>query len=124
VYQAFETTFAFRIGSNDAVLKGGDGIAFVIQNSSMGVLSLGGTGSDLGISKSTRFSGDAGVENSVMVKVDTFDDAGFQVRSCTGRGVTAADDQVSKCRWASALRNRKPVITLRRSFLQPRHVVF
>jgi hypothetical protein len=100
VYQAFETTFSFRIGSNDAVLKGGDGIAFVIQNSSVGVFSLGGAGSDLGISKSTRFSGDAGVENSVMIKIDTFDDAGFQVRSCMGRGVTAVDDQISKCRCA------------------------
>ena len=37
VYQAFETTFQFRIGANDAVLGGGDGIAFVIQNSSQGV---------------------------------------------------------------------------------------
>jgi len=97
IYQAFETSFQFRIGSNDPVLKGGDGIAFVIQNSSLGVRALGGPGSDLGISKSTRFAGDAGVENSVMIKVDTFDDAGFQVRSCVGRGVTAVNDAVSKC---------------------------
>jgi hypothetical protein len=38
------------------------------------------------------------VENSVMIKVDTFDDVGFQVRSCIGRGVTAVNDVVSKCR--------------------------
>jgi hypothetical protein len=98
IYQAFETSFQFRIGSNDPVLKGGDGIAFVIQNSTLGVRALGGPGSDLGISKSTRFVGDAGVENSVMIKIDTFDDAGFQVRSCVGRGVTAVNDAVSKCR--------------------------
>jgi hypothetical protein len=55
VYQAFETTFQFRISSNDAVLNGGDGIAFVIQNSSSGPRALGGPGSDLGISRSTRF---------------------------------------------------------------------
>jgi hypothetical protein len=58
-----------------------------------------GTGSDLGISKSTRFTGDSGVENSVMIKVDTFDDVGFQVRSCIGRGVTAVNDEISKCRY-------------------------
>ncbi len=98
IYQAFETTFQFRIGSNDPVLKGGDGIAFVIQNSSTTFRAIGGPGSDLGISKSTRFTGDAGVENSVMIKIDTFDDVGFQVRSCVGRGVTAVNDAVSKCR--------------------------
>jgi hypothetical protein len=98
IYQAFETTFQFRIGANDPVLKGGDGIAFVIQNSSMTSRAIGGPGSDLGISKSTRFAGDAGVENSVVIKIDTFDDVGFQVRSCIGRGVTAVNDAVSKCR--------------------------
>ncbi len=99
IYQAFETTFQFRIGSNDPVLMGGDGIAFVIQNSSSTSRALGGPGSDLGISKSTRFRGDAGVENSVVIKIDTFDDVGFQVRSCIGRGVTAVNDVVSKCRY-------------------------
>jgi alpha-tubulin suppressor-like RCC1 family protein len=102
VYQAFETSFAFRIGTNDAVLGGGDGLAFVIQNSSAGVVALGGPGSDLGISKSTRFRGDAGVENSVVIKVDTFDDVGFQVRSCIGKGVTAVNDATSKCSRGSA----------------------
>ena len=34
-----------------------------------GVYALGGPGSDLGISKSTRFRGDAGAENTVMIKV-------------------------------------------------------
>ncbi len=131
VYQAFETSFSFRIGSNDAVLNGGDGITFVIQNSSAGVRALGGTsptsyistvwpccindltwssgtGSDLGISKSTRFTGDSGVENSVMIKVDTFDDVGFQVRSCVGRGVTAVNDEISKCRCISPSSHLQP----------------
>ena len=121
VYQAFETSFAFRIGSNDPVLKGGDGIAFVIQNSSMGVRSLGGPGSDLGISKSTRFTGDAGVENSVIIKVDTFDDVGFQVRSCTGRGVTAVDDQISKCRCGHLHFTNETLFDI---FVQPWRLVF
>ena len=43
IYQAFETSFHFRIGANDAVLNGGDGITFVIQNSSAGTRALGGT---------------------------------------------------------------------------------
>jgi hypothetical protein len=55
----FETTFQFRISRN--INAGGDGFAFVLQNS--GTTAIGGSGCDLGY---------GGINNSLIIEFDTY----------------------------------------------------
>ena len=101
VYQAFETSFGFKIGENDPVLGGGDGIVFVIQNShensTIALSAVGGIGSDLGVAKSSRNSFVDGIQNAVGIEIDTFDDTGFEIRTCTGYNAITFDNSLKRC---------------------------
>lgn len=59
---SFETNFSFSIAGGNR-RDGGDGMAFVIQNSAAGAAALGPLGGGLGYS---------GIENSVAIEFDTF----------------------------------------------------
>jgi alpha-tubulin suppressor-like RCC1 family protein len=101
IYQAFETSFTFKIGENDLALGGGDGIQFVLQNShknsSIALKAIGGIGSDMGAAKGTRVSFLDGISNAVGVEVDTFDDTGFEVRTCKGYNALTFDNSLKRC---------------------------
>jgi alpha-tubulin suppressor-like RCC1 family protein len=101
IYQAFETSFGFKIGENDPNLGGGDGISFVIQNSSenttIALSALGGIGSDIGVAKGSRFGFVDGIPNAVAVEIDTFDDTGFEIRTCTGNNPITFDNTLKRC---------------------------
>jgi alpha-tubulin suppressor-like RCC1 family protein len=101
IYQAFETSFTFKIGENDPDLGGGDGIVFVLQNSnknsSLALQALGGIGSDLGVAKGSRMAFDEGIPNAVGIEVDTFDDTGFEVRTCRGYNAMTFDNTLKRC---------------------------
>jgi alpha-tubulin suppressor-like RCC1 family protein len=101
VYEAFETSFTFKIGGNDPVLGGGDGIVFVLQNSnensSIALSAIGGIGSDLGVAKGSRTGFVSGISNAVAVEVDTFDDTGFEVRTCEGENPITFDNSLKRC---------------------------
>jgi alpha-tubulin suppressor-like RCC1 family protein len=101
VYQAFETSFTFKIGENDLNLGGGDGIQFILQNSdknaSIALKAIGGIGSDLGAAKGTRESFSNGITNAVGIEVDTFDDTGFEVRTCRGFNALTFDNTLKRC---------------------------
>lgn len=101
IYQAFETSFTFKIGENDPVLGGGDGIVFVIQNSeknaTKALQAIGGIGSDLGVAKGSRTGFSEGIVNAVGVEIDTFDDTGFEVRTCRGYNALTFDNTLKRC---------------------------
>ncbi len=60
----FQTTFQFQITNPGGPAGSGDGFAFVIQNSSTGLSSIGGGGGGIGYD---------GIDRSVAVEFDTFD---------------------------------------------------
>jgi outer membrane protein OmpA-like peptidoglycan-associated protein len=95
VVDGFEATFSFQItnpGSNEGFTPGADGLAFVLQNSS---IYEGGAGGGIGY---------AGIANSMAVEFDTYDnnpdgnpepnDNHISVQS-QGTGVNSADQSAS-----------------------------
>lgn len=64
VANGFETTFRFRIfDGNELPNRGGDGLAFVLQNAAAGTAAIGNGGGGLGYT---------GIPNSLAVEFDTF----------------------------------------------------
>ncbi len=71
VANGFTTTFAFQVGSTSAY--DADGFAFVIQNSSAGVLALGPGGCGIGFGgSSSGCAAPAGIPNGVAIEFNTF----------------------------------------------------
>jgi Bacterial lectin len=83
VSSGFTTTFSFQLGSTSTF--DADGIAFIIQNSSLSALGPGGCGIGFGASSSGCTTG-AGIPNSVAIEFNTYPN---------GAGVDPSSDDVT-----------------------------
>jgi hypothetical protein len=70
VTNGFSTTFSFQLG-NSSSSTSADGIAFVIQNSSL--MALGPTGCGIGFGGSTSCGAGGGIPKSLAIEFNTFD---------------------------------------------------
>jgi len=90
VYDAWQCGFFFSISKNDPT-GGGNGIVFAIQNHGIQEQErpLGGSGSDLGIARSTKTSLSDGIPNSFGIEISTAPGkGGINVRGCYGAPYT------------------------------------
>lgn len=95
VSNGFESTFTFRVA--DVAGGGADGFAFLIHNAAAGASALGGTGGAIGYATNEVFSslpGNTGIENSVAIEFDMWDNTGGWADFNNGRHISVQTNGV------------------------------
>ena len=92
IYQAWRMSVFFKIRKSETRTFGGNGLIIAIQNNGIDIEDkpIGGTGRDLGLARSTRYSFSDGIPNSFGIEVRSIDnDGALEIRACRGKAYTA-----------------------------------
>jgi hypothetical protein len=94
----FSTTFTFQLSGGNTSDSPADGIAFVIQNSSLTALGPDGCGIGFGGDSLTNCASGPGITNSLAVEFNTYLNAGVDtsnnsvsIQNCSGTGPNSVD---------------------------------